>query len=183
MYLNLAESKRDGDGFGGKEPVYNKYEKYKSIHYWFNYGDSFIELPTRDRVGHHEGDWEHIAIKLHKDTNAPTKIQYFYHHNSCTLKWADVPKRATHPVVWIAKYSHGSYPRGATPERIKGHRDSISGEGEVWRSWRDLRNLNEEDWYGYAGAFGQVRFRPQTSGTWGPNKFRGNPGFGTKNCF
>jgi len=57
----------------GNEPVYAVYVPYKRIEYYFNWGDSFV----RKRgvvVGHHEGDREHIAIKLDGSSNSPVRV-------------------------------------------------------------------------------------------------------------
>ena len=41
---------------------------------------------------------------------SPASVEYFYHHWSTDIPWADVhTTEGTHPVVYSAKEGHGSY--------------------------------------------------------------------------
>lgn len=108
------------------------------------------------------------------------------HKESCALPWNQVPKYKGHPVVWVAKNAHGSYPAGGRPFEFFGVRpDQVSGDGPLWPANRNLRNVMGEPWYGYAGGWGEVGSRASTTGPWGPNPIREADsalGFGTRKC-
>ncbi|MCX6398301.1 MAG: DNRLRE domain-containing protein [Propionibacteriales bacterium] len=189
MNLDLDNSARDGFGFSGAEPVYYTYKPYDHIQYWFHWGESSIPN-AGPNLGKHEGDWEHMAIKLDPKTNKPTHVKYFYHHDSCTLPFSRAPKgglNGMHPKVWVAKSSHGNYPAGLTggdQERVDfGWRDQIDGTGPKWYATRNLQNAKERLWYGYAGAWGEMGNSSKTTGPWGPNPYRlYSPNFAEKGC-
>lgn len=173
MFINLDNDYRDGQGLGGDEPVYVRLIPGRSLHYFFNYGDSFIKYVPGS---HHEGDWEHFAIRLN-EANEPVEAQYFYHHDSCTLPWSDVPKYQGQPVLWIARDSHGSYPPGAKTPWY----DSIEA-GAVWNTRVNVDDIPSLAWYGYAGGWGEVGNTSNTTGPWGPNPHRTEPGFANPLC-
>lgn len=186
MHLNLLNSLRDGDDLRGDEPVYYRYEPKSYLMYWFHYGFSKTDVigPTN---GSHEGDWERIAIKLHSDTNAPVRVQYFHHYESCTLPWKNVPKAETyHPSVWVAKNSHGSYPAGNHSQDGYGLRviDRMSGSGPDWWATRNLQNVEGRLWYGYGGGWGAIgKLGEYFTGPSGPSAYKGGkPGFASPAC-
>lgn len=172
LFLDLENAYRDGQGFGGDEPVYYKFVSGSRIDYWFHWGYS-----QTLNIGAHEGDWERISVRLN-DSNEPQEVQYFQHHTSCTLAWSDAPKYNGHPVLWATKEAHGSYPAGADAHSG----DRISGDGPLWNTQGNLDGLGSIDWYGYAGGWGEVGNFADTTGPWGPNPHRGEPGFATPRC-
>lgn len=183
--LNLLDEFRDGNGLQGDEPVYYRYVAKSYLMYWFHYGYSFTDV--RGPVnGHHEADWERIAIKLDPDTNAPRRVQYFHHYESCTLPWSSVPKSNTyHPSVWVARGAHGSYPAGNHNQDGYGGGviDRMSGSGPVWWGTRNLKNVIAEPWYGYGGGWGAVGKFSYYTGPAGPSQFKGSkPSFATERC-
>lgn len=169
---------RDGGGLGRNEPTYVEYVEKKLLHYWFHYANSYN--PTFSSAFTHEGDWEHIAIKLDSSTNRPTWVQYFYHHNSCRLPWARVPKTNGHPIVHVAREAHGSYPPGA--RTVLG--DDIMS-GPLWNTAINVKRVKEEPWWGYTGGWGEVGQNSLTTGPRGPNPQRSResaPSFGVNIC-
>lgn len=169
--LQLNDAYRDGQGFSGTEDVIVR-ENPNWIQYWYNFGDSANRWGTG-----HEGDWEHIAIKLDA-SNQPLEVEYSYHHDKCTLPWGDAPRSDGRPVVWLAKGSHGSYPAGGVG---KGHStlpDLISGSGGQWNAQANLFKLDSYSWKGFGGAWGdyhhdtdeanpeQWDFGPSSPGGW-----------------
>lgn len=175
FYLDLDNDYHDGQGFQGTEPVYYTFEPRESIQYWFTYGYS-------ETLGFgHEGDWERIAIRL-DDNNVPQEVQYFQHHQSCTLPWSSnseptVPKADGRPIIWVALKAHGSYPANSDPHS----NDKISGNGDLWLAQNNLDNVRDMPWYGYGGGWGKVSSLPGLSGPDGP-PHKGNPGFATPRC-
>src|SRR5699024_4779115 len=81
------------------------------IQYWFffPYSGPLIDGPAG---GAHEGDWEHITVRLDASWQTIREV-YFAAHNS-EGRWVmpeelDLYAR-THPVVYTARYGHASYP-------------------------------------------------------------------------
>lgn len=146
LFMNLNNGYHDGDGFNGDEPVYYRYSSGGQIIYWFHYGFS-----QTLNIGSHEGDWERIAIRLDANNN-PQEVEYFQHHERCTLPWGDAPKASGNPIVWVAKEAHGSYPAGADAHSG----DRISGDGNLWTGIGNLDDLPDQAWYGYGGGWGEV---------------------------
>lgn len=174
FFLDLDNSYRDGDGFAGTEPVYYRASSGNWVEYWFHYGKSNIV----HLAGYaHEGDWEHIAIRM-SDSNVPQEVEYSYHHYKCTLPWSDAPKVNGHPVVWIANQAHGSYPAGADAPWY----DDISGDGKLWVAASNLDRLADQAWYPYGGAWGEVGTANDTTGPQGPHPTRGAPAFTAARC-
>ena len=64
--------------------------------------------------GKHEGDWEMIQIRLDAD-DRPASASYSQHEHGETRPWDDVRKHdGTHPVVYLAPFSHAAYFRPET---------------------------------------------------------------------
>jgi hypothetical protein len=173
--LNLDDDMRDGGAFNADEPVIVRTDN-NWIQYWFNFGDS----QNLSGSGH-EGDWEHISIRL-SDKNVPKEVEYSFHHDKCTLLWDDVPKfNGDRPIVWLALGSHGAYPPRAQTAVIGGHADLIN-EGSLWDGRTNLVRLSNYTWYGYEGGWGTDHagyddFGPSSPGTW-----RGAPAFDAPTC-
>lgn len=202
--IYLDDNWRDGQTFTGDEPVYVRIKKangkVKWLHYWFNYGQSFVNkclgswgVRTCKRFGYHEGDWEHMAVML-DGSEQPFMVRYYYHYEQCSLPWdlpmvPEVPRLGTQPLIDVAVNSHGSYPKGFEMEAIDWE---PSGPVYTWNGARNLKVLpnvrgvadSPVPWYGYRGSFGestdlplQSPFLPRTSPT-GPNPDREyTPGF------
>jgi hypothetical protein len=156
------------------------------ITYWFFYplsvppgtspvGDAFV----------HEGDWERIAVTLRiagKDQYVPAAVRYYIHDEYLDRAWSNVEmtssggEAATHPVVYSGSGSHASYPTngdfkisfklgGVAATEVTDRARSCSDCPE-WRTWEDLVKAREQSWYGYGGAWGEVR--PADRGGTGP---------------
>jgi len=90
------------------------------IEYWFYYvRDSKLWDVDVPFIGAHEHDWESLYVFLQKEDLSPVYITYFHHLKLnleddcyCTFMWnaTEVDKIANHPIVYVAKNSHASYP-------------------------------------------------------------------------
>lgn len=79
------------------------------VQYWFYY-------PYNDwfSSANHEGDWEHINVRLGADETV-LGVLYAFHNDTQYVSPNDVTWwDRDHPVVFSADGSHASYPRGAT---------------------------------------------------------------------
>jgi hypothetical protein len=145
------------------------------IQYWFfypynNYYDIII----------HEGDWEHITVRLDANGN-PVKAYYAAHSEGTTHDWGKLQKvGGTHPVVYSARGSHASYPTAGShkikglPLGIPANDDTYNG-GLVWQTWDNLVNigekgrpLNGQEFILYSGRWGKFGQTNDTSGPIGP---------------
>lgn len=129
-------------------------------------------------IGYHEGDWEHVNIYLSKTDS--TEIGYeisqifFARHQqkkgdlvkkgSSLLKLVNndlqEDKQGTHPVVYVAKNSHGVYPNVT---RLSADVDQTSDDGPLWKSWEHGKYMGtlsnpqpEQEWIRYWGRWGST---------------------------
>lgn len=76
----------------------------------FNYNGAYEILCFE--VGQHVADWEHVTMRL--DPNGELRAVYYSTHRNFEGDWvaADkVPIRDGRPLVYIARFAHGCYPR------------------------------------------------------------------------
>ena len=177
FYLDLDNAYQRGDTppnqsygeYPNAPQVPYEFEHGKYVTYWFFSAKNHVSIA---RVNdYHEGDWEHIAVRL--DThNRATHIAYWQHYCQPSIKyrslllWADLQPElveGTHPPVYVAKGAHASYPfPGETGlpcgDVQKGMLDSHQGSGVQWRTWQrgvsGFENAKMAPWYGYAGGWG-----------------------------
>jgi len=67
------------------------------IQYWFFY-------PYNDWAGDHEGDWEHINVKVSSQDPAqaePLEVVYYFHKRRQTRCWTNTLHHGNHPVVYV----------------------------------------------------------------------------------
>lgn len=174
MFLNLDNNYRDGQGPQWNEPVYARFISGNRLEYWFNYGNSH---PLMCPGCAHEGDWEHIALKLGAD-NVPTKVEYFIHHKSCTLSFAEARRDGNHVRIVSAREAHASYPAGG----VAGYTDDISGPTGMWKTWNNVDRVQDQPWWGYMGSWGQVGSAVDFTGPMGPNAKQPAPTFKAARC-
>jgi hypothetical protein len=109
-------------------------------------------IPDQDA---HEGDLEHMTMELNKDTKQLERI-YYSSHGTKEGFWLNpnqVEFEGTHPVAYIAHYSHAIYPKEGTYVRIRGIGNDITTQGQKWYP-QVMRLYPEND----------KRFDPKTMG-------------------
>lgn len=191
-------SRQDGQVYLDRVPVYvdSRFERVDGragvrLSYWMLFA---FERPLPERRGitvEHEGDWERLDVLLQKGDDrhvyVPVAVGLGVRGERRDIPWGDFQLAAgggagaTHPLVLAARGSHelyssaGSY-RGRVPAR--------DGSFEVedvavacpncpaWRTWRMVRPLRAEPWWGYRGAWGQANDDdPFATGAPGPAPF------------
>src|SRR5262249_2885133 len=123
-------------------------------------------------IDNHEGDWEHISVKLDRYNHA-TVVAYFQHDKPPQeVPWRDVPKHGSHPKVFSAKGSHASYAhpgkhfvRSFLGDDVYDH----ASAGQQWKTWNHLARARRQNWYGYGGAWGEVGDTGLSTGPQGPS--------------
>jgi hypothetical protein len=183
FYLDLNDDNRASRRPGGTAPVYYEAKDHQYITYWFFY--AYNEGPLGGPLGgrdDHEGDWERICVKLDSNNRA-THVAFYQHNGHKILGWRDVTLEGkTHPVVYSAKGSHASYDKpGNKRLHYKGLPVPVvkdrAEKGTRWvaddpRHPERLRDVTQEDWYGYGGAWGKPGGDAHTTGPQGPSDFK-----------
>lgn len=145
------------------------------IQYWFffPYNGPLIGGPAG---GAHEGDWEHITVRLDASWRRIQKV--FFAAHDAEGRWHE-PKdlqfsHETHPVVYSARYGHASYPTAGLQSRGMLPADRTADGGAIWQTWLSFKIIAGPDglrsdlaWLDFAGRWG----RPGTffSGPHGPS--------------
>lgn len=193
----FLQVKNDDDHKGSSDPsdwkVYvHSYPTMQGvdIEYWYFFA-------YNDNIGtfNHEGDWEHITVRL--DSNlAVFKVLYYAHgdpdeKNANEVEWLD-GKIGEHPLIWIADGSHASYYRDGSECNSnwqEGSDKSCQTKDEYrWFTWSGGRSdlagyqgfgivqvgetmypLNGQTWIKYSGRWGEVGETGDTSGPPGPS--------------
>lgn len=162
--------------------------------YWLFYGLSQppgASAGTRYLV--HEGDWERISVLVAKgkadNEYAPISVRYHAHDGARDVAWRAVKRvgtggteDSTHPVVFSAKGSHASYWRAGSYENVfsvAGRRRFAVHDRAIacpdcpqWRTWALLLDARSQPWYGFGGAWGEVRSIAGTTGPLGPSSYK-----------
>jgi hypothetical protein len=144
------ELRRDDDGSG-------------FIVYWLFY--PFNGWQSGLLTERHEGDWEHIVVRLSKGSLA-SSVAYYQHYCDAQIvrhNAVEVDPQSGiswHPMVWAAKGGHASYRHNVGTVKsacahLQGHGDK-TGNGKHWRAWRSstLVNARSRGWYGFGGSWG-----------------------------
>ena len=137
-------------------PVLVEYRPGRYIVYW-------LFFDNNPRAGDtHEGDWEHVVVRLDLFGNA-LAIAYYTHRCAPKIRtWKQLGDAReliedTHPRVYVALYGHGTWERSGTTvvACLKGFYDQ-RGEGIVWNTWRvsPLVDATTQPWYGLGVAWG-----------------------------
>ena len=166
------------------------------IEYWFHSAFS----KSSGIAGDHQGDWEGVSALLEvgidslgKMSHKPLAFYYSAHgkgewHCSKDLSWHD-----KHPEAFTALGTHAVYPHPG--EVSSTFITDLTERGWSWDTWKNLKPISLEPYYGYSGAWGDVRTFSFTSGPLAPgpgfkamtlnSKFDLNEviEFSSKNCF
>lgn len=143
-------------------PVFYEYVPGKYVTYWFfyPYDDFSFPHPLGDvSLQRHEGDWERISIQL-DSTDSPLNLFYYSHGDGELAYWETIDRyEGTHPIVYSAKGSHASY-LGEGLQQTLCYRGlcahDSTARGPQWPTWKNLRQVEAQPWYGFGGAWGAV---------------------------
>jgi hypothetical protein len=138
------------------------------IQYWFLYPyNADITGPILSPA--HEGDWEHITVRLSPDLQRVDSVFFAAHKsNAGWLPAESVSFNDGHPVVYSAKHSHATYPKAGRQERgiwISLPDDHTKDGGPIWRTWERVVRVGEigapepgQEWVNYNGLWGERGF-------------------------
>ena len=175
FYLDLDNKYRKGTKPENNDgpPIYVEYKPRRYIVYWLFYNQNDARAPLGVFDDTHEGDWEHIVVRLNR-SNEATAVAYYQHY--CDGEVHKLPSveliEGTHPRVFVAKGSHASYPSiGRTAVSCGNPKKGLWDTAEedlIWDTWLDgsagFRAADKEKWYGFGGGWGS----DAGGDTWGP---------------
>jgi len=138
------------------------------IQYWFfyPYNDEIVDGPIK--IGKHEGDWEHVTVRITPDGRNILGV-YFARHSK-EGRWENFETTGddtighTHPIVYSAIYSHASYPTAKKQSRDGLPDDHTKDGGPYWKCWEHIINVGEKEgplngqlWLQFTGRWGGSR--------------------------
>jgi hypothetical protein len=75
---------------------------------WYVFNPYSPSVPAADLWQAHEGDWEAVTVLLDRG-GKPLLAGYSQHAEGARREWSQVPKRGSHPLVYVALGSHANY--------------------------------------------------------------------------
>lgn len=143
------------------------------IQYWFFYPYNGALSAGQ---GGHEGDWEHITVRVWDDGTTVSQIYFSAHNNEGQWyqPWQVSYTGDGRPIAWSAVNSHASYPWAGTWVRNNLPDDQTANGGPAWDCRRGVWNVGERGlplnkgryWLNYSGRWGEIG--EIFSGPWGP---------------
>jgi hypothetical protein len=134
------------------------------VQYWFFYPYNGPTLA----LWAHEGDWEHLTVRVEPDGQTIHRILYDAHGGDGGW-YAEGPAGTGYsltngrPIVYSAYHSHASYPSAGTQPRDWAPDDHTADGGPIWDCLRQTVNLGEGnapasgmEWIQYTGHWGEI---------------------------
>ncbi|WP_368239180.1 Vps62-related protein [Candidatus Uabimicrobium amorphum] len=155
----------------------NSFQDYTDIQYWFFYPYNgsgtltiFGEIVPVSLFGAHQGDWEHITVRVH-NTTRKVKAVYFSQHagGEWIFDLNKITWRDGRPVVFSSKHGHASYPKvglnkqafldvGLVNKTNRGPLLDASGRMEIIGVWNELQaHVVEPEWLDFPYDWGAPR--------------------------
>lgn len=139
------------------------------LSYWMLFGRGQRRDPETGKRIQHEGDWERVDVLLVREGKRkaqryePVAAEYRIDGRLQASSWDELETDATgnHPLAYLAAASHTPYPHAADPDAKR----------LPWRTWRRVRDVTREPWYGYGGGWGAFGFTDVATGPLGPSPF------------
>ena len=195
-YLDLLTDSFDGDpplrSSGGTRvrgdvPAYNELARRRRgggtemrIGYWLLFAsERAVDAQGREVVSH-EGDWQRAEVLLSQRGGRrwrPLSIALVGEGAARRVPWTDLERSGSHPVLYSARERHALYPEpGRVARRVPaGGRVATTFDETAtcedclyWPTWRQLRPLRQERWYGFGGGWGLSYEANSSSGPLGP---------------
>ena len=139
---------------------------------WYAFNPYSPSVPAGELWQVHEGDWEAVEVLLDR-SGKPLVAGYSQHGEGTRRSWSRVPRRGSHPIVYVALGSHANYFRPGThrfdPRVVEPLLISIieqngyepvdhTGAGSTLRL--NLVRITETapGWMAYTGTWGEDQF-------------------------
>ncbi len=145
--------------------------RYLYLQYWFFYSwNDTRHFGVLEPCTRHEGDWEHIGLRLDRLDNFRLTDAYYAAHKrgfrgeTKHLTPSQLRYVEKRPVVYVSRGSHASYPAPGTYPlaQILGYtfQDVNDGQGLRVDTQPHLLPLRQQSWFHYAGRWGVSRWGP-----------------------
>ncbi len=161
-----------------------------ALQYWVFYPyDAYSPTVPAGQIWQvHEGDWESVSVILTKQ-GTPLWVGLSRHSEGARRAWATVPKRETHPLVYVALGSHANYfdagiqpfsPLWVPKQLIQIIRSlgvlpaDHTGKGHVLQPVPIHVNATTPTWMAFAGTWGDDQYLHARAGQ-APVVFGGGP--------
>ena len=155
------------------------------IQYWFYYPYNGSIAPVLDIA--HEGDWEHITVRLTPSGTTAEQL-YYSAHDEQHSRWVPAAGHLNaqgRPIVYSARHTHGSYPRpGKWPTAAPTVEDETKDGGPeidyfADQAWKSLDvDISGFEWINFNGRWGAPGTFEASSGFRGPKfqkEWNGDP--------
>ncbi|MCP4218630.1 MAG: Vps62-related protein [bacterium] len=165
-YAHVRTAPVDPADFGLTSPLID-------IQYWFFYPRNGYIAP---HVAH-EGDWEHITVRVLPSSHGYAVWQIFLaqHNGGVWREPQEFSYSGTHPIVYAAKHSHACYKDTGTHYVTLLFIYDHTGHGTPWNTINNLVNVGEladpvngQNWLQYNGRWGEIGQFEFTTGPYGP---------------
>jgi hypothetical protein len=139
----------------------------KEIQYWFFYPYSGNIADVGNFA--HEGDWEHITVRLAQGNTSISEVYYAAHEGGAWHPARRAVNRGR-PVVYSALHSHASYPTVGEQPRRGILPNDVTAAGPGWDCANRLVHLDvpRPAWLRYSGRWGEIGNLDFTTGPRGP---------------
>lgn len=108
------------------------------------------------RTGRHEGDWEHVGVRLRR--GRPVAAVYSQHAGAEMCRWGAVRRSRGRPVVFLARGSHAAYfVPGLRDRTWPDPNDEADGKGRRVRPRLERVTAGAPAWMRYPGHWGATR--------------------------
>lgn len=131
-----------------------------SFWYFFGFSDAFGTF-------NHQGDWEHVTLKLNR--GRLTEVTCYAHGDSQSTTRNLLFGDDNRLVLYIAKGTHATYKSTGSFSIVAIITDDETANGgSEWVTYNCIRRLDYCDWKDFAGAWGEVGVTGDTTGPLGP---------------
>lgn len=141
------------------------------IEYWYHVPYS---RATKIEMGNHQGDWEGVSMLVDLSLDSSGKLTHkllaAYYASHDAGKWhcaRELEREDGHPVAYSALGTHATY--SAPGAYSAGFITDHTAKGRAWDTWRHVRPLANEPYFGFAGYWGDIHFLPFMSGPAAPD--------------
>ena len=177
--FNITKSTSYTGASVGNRPLYFhvfKNENYYYVQYWYFFTMNDVRGDTKNDTWH-EGDWEHVGIKLN-DNFEPLHVNFYQHYGGHTKSasqcwWSSsnatssTPQQGfsssrTHLHIWISKNGHASYNKNDLVYRIQV--DVLGSEKEDFKDQCDYTTSQSFFEYDFMEKLGEIEYKSSQNG-------------------
>ena len=158
---------------GGAEGIAHKTQVLLEYWFFYPYDEWTTKILGASFTQRHEGDWESVSVGL-GEGDKPLYVAYSAHCGGSWRPWADTVRYETHPLVAVARGSHGNYPNAGAqrPPDFTSCTKLPRGIGTLLAFAANIRDVTADRWEWGADRVEKVdetEWPMSFPGTWGGN--------------